>query len=138
MLEHGSGLAGRDVAPGAAERFLSKAVAHREAGRLDKARQNLGRILDMAPDHASARYELGLLIARTEGAAAIPHFAAAAKGAQTNPACWLALLGAPLETQRMSDARHRRAVSRLGFGGPVRQGRHRAGRPRRRPRLGLL
>ncbi len=91
MLEHRGGLAGQDRAPGAAERFLSKAVAHREAGRLDKARRNIGRVLDMAPDHANARYELGLLVSRTEGAAAaIPHFAAALKGAQSNPACWLA------------------------------------------------
>lgn len=106
MLEHGGGLAGRDLASGAAERFLSKAVAHRVAGRLDKARRNLGRVLEMAPEHANARYELGLLLSRSEGAAAaIPHFAAALKGAQTNPACWLALIGALLEAQRVSEAR---------------------------------
>ncbi|MCJ2024792.1 tetratricopeptide repeat protein [Methylobacterium sp. J-067] len=106
MLEHRGGLAGQDRAPGAAERFLSKAVAHREAGRLDKARRNIGRVLDMAPDHANARYELGLLVSRTEGAsAAIPHFAAALKGAQTNTACWLALIGALLEAQRLPEAR---------------------------------
>lgn len=106
MLEHGGGLAGRDRAPGAAERFLSKAVAHREAGRLDKARRNIGRVLDIAPDNAGARYELGMLVSRAEGpTAAIPHFAAALKSSQSNPAHWLALIGALLETHRIAEAR---------------------------------
>lgn len=105
MLEHGGALARQRQAPGAAERFLSKAVAHREAGRLDKARRNLDRIFDIAPDHAAARYELGLLTARAEGpAAAIPHFAAALKNVQTHPAYWIALLGGLLETKRFAEA----------------------------------
>ncbi|MCJ2015715.1 tetratricopeptide repeat protein [Methylobacterium sp. J-076] len=106
MLEHGGGSAGRGRTPGAAERFLSKAVAHREAGRLDKARRNIGRVLDIAPDLAGARYEMGMLVSRTEGAAAaLPHFAVALKGAQTNTAYWLTLIGALLETQRLAEGR---------------------------------
>lgn len=106
MLEHGGGSAGQRRLPGAAERFLSKAVAHREAGRLDKARRNIHRVLEIVPDHASARYELGMLVSRDEGpAAAVPHFAVALKGAQSKAVYWIALLGALLETQRLAEAK---------------------------------
>ncbi|MFC6745562.1 tetratricopeptide repeat protein [Methylobacterium persicinum] len=106
MLDHGGGSAGQRRLPGAAERFLSKAVAHREAGRLDKARRNIDRALEIAPDHANARYELGVLLSRDEGpAAAVPHFAAALKGAQSKASYWIALLGALLESQRIDEAK---------------------------------
>lgn len=106
MLEHGGGSAGRGRLPGAVERYLSKAVAHREAGRLDKARRNIHRVLEIAPEHANARYELGVLVSREEGpAAALPHFAVALKGAQTKAGYWIALLGALLESQRLAEAK---------------------------------
>ena len=88
------------------ERTLAKAVAHRAAGRFQKARQNLQRVLDAAPDHAVAHYELGVLTRRigTPGPA-VPHFVAALRSAPERPAYWLALATILLEAGRVSEAR---------------------------------
>ena len=88
------------------ERILAKAVAHRAAGRLQKARQNLQRVLDAAPDHAGAHYELGVLARRTSAPGlAVPHFVAALRSAPERTAYWLALATILLEAERVSEAR---------------------------------
>ncbi|ARO56477.1 glycosyltransferase [Methylorubrum zatmanii] len=88
------------------ERTLAKAIAHRTAGRYDKARRNLQRALDAAPHHAGAHHELGLLTSKADGPGpAVPHFVAALRAEPEQPRYWLALAVTLLVLNRLDEAR---------------------------------
>lgn len=88
------------------ERILTKAVAHRTAGRFQKARTNLRRVLDMAPNHADAHHELGILASKAERPeSAIPHFVNALRAQPERPRHWLALAVTLLMVNRIGEAR---------------------------------
>ncbi|CAO4180325.1 tetratricopeptide repeat protein [Methylorubrum aminovorans] len=93
-------------APDPFERTLSKAVAHRVAGRFQKARSNLQRLLDAAPQHAGAHHELGLLTSKADGPGpAVPHFVAALRAEPEQPRHWLALALSLLVLNRVGEVR---------------------------------
>jgi predicted O-linked N-acetylglucosamine transferase (SPINDLY family) len=88
------------------ERTLAKAIAHRTAGRYDKARRNLQRALDVAPHHAGTHHELGLLTSKADGPGpAVPHFVAALRAEPEQPRYWLALAVTLLVLNRLDEAR---------------------------------
>lgn len=88
------------------ERTLAKAIAHRTAGRYDKARRNLQRALDAAPHHAGTHHELGLLTSKADGPGpAVPHFVAALRAEPEQPRYWLALAVTLLVLNRLDEAR---------------------------------
>ncbi|MGX5776748.1 O-linked N-acetylglucosamine transferase family protein [Methylorubrum zatmanii] len=88
------------------ERILAKAVAHAAAGRFQKARSNLQRVLEAAPYHAGAHHELGVLASRSDGPdSAIPHFVAALRAEPEYPRHWLALAVTLLVLNRLGEAR---------------------------------
>ena len=88
------------------ERTLSKAVAHRVAGRFQKARNNLQRLLEAAPQHAGAHHELGVLTSKADGAGpAVPHFVAALRADPEQPRYWLALALSLLVLNRVGEVR---------------------------------
>jgi predicted O-linked N-acetylglucosamine transferase (SPINDLY family) len=105
MLDHHSGRAGRSAQAGTAQRFLAKARDHRAAGRNDRARNNLSRVLGAEPNHPEAHYELGQLLAASAPEKAVTHFITALRGAPEKPAYWLALASALLVGLRLPDAR---------------------------------
>ncbi len=89
-----------------AERFFTKAAEHYAAGRFEKARRNLQSVLDAAPGHAAAHFELGALARRTgTPAEALPHYVAALRGAPERQDYWLALATVLLESDRVAEAR---------------------------------
>ncbi|GJD96130.1 tetratricopeptide repeat protein [Methylobacterium iners] len=89
-----------------AERFFTKAAEHYAAGRFEKARRNLQSVLDAAPGHAAAHFELAALARRTGASAtALPHYVAALRCAPERPDYWLALATALLEAGRVAEAR---------------------------------
>ncbi len=107
MLEHRTSRApARSPAADAVERSLAKGIAHREAGRFQKARSSLQRVLDAAPGHAGAHFELGVLASRTEAPGpAVPHFVAALRAEPEQPRYWLALAVTLLVLNRIGEAR---------------------------------
>jgi protein O-GlcNAc transferase len=105
MLEHHSGRGGRSESSGLAQRCLAKARDHRAAGRSERARASLSRVLGAEPNHPEAHYELGQLLAATAPEKAVTHFVTALRGAPDKPAHWIALASALLAAERLPDAR---------------------------------
>lgn len=88
------------------ERTLAKAIAHRTAGRYEKARRNLQRVLEEVPHHAGTHHELGLLTSKVDGPGpAVPHFVAALRAEPEKPRYWLALAVTLLVLNRLDEAR---------------------------------
>ncbi len=88
------------------ERFLAKAIAHRTAGRFEKAHSNLRRLLDRAPNHAGAHHELGILASTADRPeSAISHFVAALRAQPERPRYSLALAVTLLMVNRIGEAR---------------------------------
>src|SRR5206468_12352332 len=85
--------------------FLATAQGHRAAGRFDRARDSLSRVLSAEPNHPEAHYELGQLLAATAPEKAVTHFVTALRGAPEKPAYWIALASALLAAERLPDAR---------------------------------
>lgn len=104
MLNHHGGRAGPS-ASGSAARFLAKARDHRMAGRGERARDTLNRVLGKEPNHPEAHYELGQLLATSAPDRAITHFVTALRGAPDNPIYWFALATALLALERTAEAR---------------------------------
>ncbi|MGU3538570.1 tetratricopeptide repeat protein [Methylobacterium sp. A54F] len=93
------------AAPGP-HKLFRRALAHHEAGRLRDAEAQYLRFLEVSPGDAAAHYRLGLIAsARHDSAQAVPHLAAALKGAPGEPQHWLALIVALLAADRLGDAR---------------------------------
>ena len=65
MLDHHNGRAVRSASSVLAQRCLAKARDHRAAGRSERARASLSRVLGEEPNHPEAHYELGQLLAAT-------------------------------------------------------------------------
>lgn len=105
MLDHHSGRAGRSASSGLAQRCLAKARDHRAAGRSERARASLSRVLGAEPNHPDAHYELGQLLAASAPEKAVTHFVTALRGAPEKPAHWIALASALLAAERLADAR---------------------------------
>lgn len=91
--------------PGSAARFIAKARDHRVAGRSDRARDNLNRVLGKEPNHPEAHYELGQLLIAGAPEKAVTHFVTALRGAPQKPNYWFALAAALLALERTADAR---------------------------------
>lgn len=91
---------------GATRRALTSAMGHRAAGRHDRAKAELARILGAIPGHPEAHYELGALAnAAGDRGVAIQHLVAALRGAPERPAYWLALATSLLAQDRVAEAR---------------------------------
>jgi protein O-GlcNAc transferase len=105
MLDHHNGRAVRSASSVLAQRCLAKARDHRAAGRSERARASLSRVLGEEPNHPEAHYELGQLLAATAPEKAITHFVTALRGAPEKPAHWIALASALLAAERLPDAR---------------------------------
>src|SRR3954470_13098656 len=105
MLHHHSGRAGQPASSGLAPRCLAKTPNHRAAGRSERARASLSRVLGAEPNHPEAHYELGQLLASTAPEKAVKHFVTALPGAPDKPAHWIALASALLAAERLPAAR---------------------------------
>ncbi len=90
----------------ATRRSLTLATGHRAAGRYERAKAELARVLGAVPDHPEAHYELGALAnAAGDRAVAVRHLVAALRGAPERPAYWLALATSLLAQDRPGEAR---------------------------------
>ncbi|KAB1076075.1 tetratricopeptide repeat protein [Methylobacterium planeticum] len=87
-------------------RSLKKAAGQKAANRLEKARRRLQALLDLTPGHVSAHFELATLAHKAGDLdEAVPHYAAALRGASDRPEYWIALATALLQARRVDDAR---------------------------------
>ncbi|WP_103985958.1 glycosyltransferase family 41 protein [Methylobacterium sp. 190mf] len=86
--------------------ILNMATAHHAAGRLHEADQHYRRCLDLDPGHAAAHYNLGLIATLlSDHARAVLHHTAALRSAPEQASRWVALIGALLACDRVTDAR---------------------------------
>src|SRR3978361_803034 len=85
MLDHQERRAGRSAQGGTAQRYIAKARDHAAAGRNDRARDSLSRVLGAEPNHPEAHYELGQLLASNAPEKAVTHFVAALRGSPEKP-----------------------------------------------------
>jgi protein O-GlcNAc transferase len=91
---------------GLATEILHVAHSHHAAGRLQDAEHHYKRCLDLAPGHAAAHYNLGLIATLLrDHAGAVLHHTAALRSAPDLPSRWVALAGALLACERVNDAR---------------------------------